>query len=173
LSNALAYRAQGLEAEVRYNPAPRWLLLGGYTYLASLVERSGATPLFNPNLPGIEIGATTALIGARPFDRAPNLGFATAEYSGIKLSLSLKASFSGRSDGSTGLILDPTLLLPNRDLSPRYAAVDASFSYDVTHVITVYSQLTNLMDDRHIAPIGYLSTPFGARVGVRLRLGRE
>lgn len=173
LSNALAYRAQGLEVAVRYNPAPRWLISGGYTYLASLVERSAATAVFNPNLPGAAIGATTALIGARPFDRAPNRGFLTAEYSGTKLSLSLKASFSGRSDETTGLIRNPTLLLPNRDLSPRYAAVDASFSYDLTHAITVYSQLTNLLDDRHIAPIGYLSTPFGARVGVRLRLGRE
>ena len=173
LSNALAYRAQGLEAEVRYNPAPRWLILGGYTYLASVVERSAATPVFNPNLPGVAIGATTALVGARPFDRAPNQGFVTAEYSGTKLSLSLKASFSGRSDGTTALLLNPTLLLPNRDLSPQYAAVDASFSYDFTHVITVYSQLTNLLDERHIAPIGYLSTPFGARLGVRLRLGRE
>src|ERR1019366_499894 len=125
---------------------PRWLLLGGYTYLAALVERSAATAAFNPNLPGVAIGATTALVGARPFDRAPNQGFVTAEYSGTKLSLSLKASFSGRSDGTTGLIFDPTLLLPNRDLSPRYAAVDASFSYDLTHVITVYSQLTNLLD---------------------------
>jgi len=173
LSNALAYRAQGLEAQVRYNPAPRWLLVGGYTYLASMVERSAATTTFNPNLPGIAIGATTALVGARPFDRAPNQGSLTAEYSGTKLSLSLKASFSGRSDETTGLILNPTLLLPNRNLSPGYAAVDASFSYDLTHIITVYSQLTNLLDDRHIAPIGYLSTPFGARVGVRIRVGRE
>ena len=173
LSNGMAYRAQGLETEMRYNPAARWLIVGGYTYLASVVERSAATAVFNPNLPGVGIGATTALVGARPFDRAPNVGFVTAEYSGTKLSLSLKASFSGRSDGSTGLVLNPPLLLPNRDLSPRYASVDASFSYDLTHVFTVYSQLTNLLNDRYIAPIGYLSTPFGARVGVRIRVGRE
>jgi hypothetical protein len=39
--------------------------------------------------------------------------------------------------------------------------------------IAVFSQLTNLLDERKIAPIGYLSAPFGVRVGLRVRLGRE
>jgi iron complex outermembrane receptor protein/vitamin B12 transporter len=173
LSNALGYRAQGVEAEMRYNPAPRLLLAGGYTYLSAVVEQSAAQAVFNPNLPGVSIGATTALAGARPFGRAPNSGFLAAEYSGAKLAASLKATFAGKSDGTTGLLLNPTMLLPNRDLSPGYGAVDASVSYNLTHALTVFSQLTNLLDDRHIAPIGYLSTPFGARVGVRIRIGRE
>jgi vitamin B12 transporter len=173
LSNALGYRAQGLEAEVRYNAAPRLLLVGGYTYLAAVVEQSAATAVFNPNLPGVAIGATTALLGARPFERAPNVGFLAAEYTGAKLAASLKATFAGKSDGTTGLVLNPTLLLPNRDLSPGYGSVDASFSYNMTHAVTLFAQFTNLLDDRHVAPIGYLSTPFGARVGVRVRLGRE
>lgn len=173
LSNALAYRAQGLETEMRYNPAPRLLLVGCYSYLAAVVERSAATAVFNPNLPGVAIGATTALPGARPFGRAPNTGFLAAEYSGAKLAASLKATFAGKSDGTTGLVLNPTLLLPNRDLSPGYGSVDASFSYNMTHALTVFSQFTNLLDARHVAPIGYLSTPFGIRVGVRVRVGRE
>ena len=173
LSNALGYRAQGIEAELRYNPAPRLLLAGGYTYLATVVEQSAATAVVNPNLPGVAIGATTALVGARPFARAPNTGFLVAQYSGTKLAASLKATFAGKSDGTTGLVLNPTLLLPNRDLSPGYGSVDASFSYNLTHAITVFSQFTDLLDDRHIAPIGYLSTPFGVRVGVRIRVGRE
>jgi iron complex outermembrane receptor protein/vitamin B12 transporter len=97
----------------------------------------------------------------------------TAEYSGTKLAGSLKATFAAKSDGTTGLVLNPTLLLPNRDLSPGYGSVDASFSYNLTHAVTLFSEFTNLLDDRHIAPIGFLSTPFGVRVGVRLRLGRE
>jgi len=173
LSNALGYRAQGLEAEMRYNPAPRWLLVGGYSYLASLVEQSAATAVFNPNLPGVAIGATTALVGARPFERAPNTGFLSAQYSGSKLSASLKATFAGKSDGTTGLVLNPTMLLPNRDLSPGYESVDAAFSYDLNHAVTLFSQFTHLLDDRHVAPIGYLSTPFGVRVGLKIRLGRE
>jgi len=43
----------------------------------------------------------------------------------------------------------------------------------VTSHITLYGELDNLLDQRHIAPIGYLSTPFSARAGVRIRLGRE
>lgn len=173
LSNTLAYRAQGLEAEVRYNPAPRLLMMGGYTFMGAVVERSASTAAVNPNLPETVIGATTALVGARPFDRPSNTGFVAVEYSGTKLELTLKATLAGKSDGTTGLVLNPTMLLPNRDLSPRYAAVDASVGYTMTNLITVFSQLTNLLDDRHIAPIGYLSTPFAVRVGVRLRLGRE
>jgi iron complex outermembrane receptor protein/vitamin B12 transporter len=173
LGNALAYRAQGVESEVRWQPSARLLVAGGYTFLASLVERSAAQGVVNPNLPGVAIGATTALAGQRPFDRAPHAGFVVAQYSGAAFAASLKATFSGRSDGTTGLVLNPTLLLPNHDLSPGYGAVDASFSYNVSHAITVFTQATNLVNDRHIAPIGYLSTPFGVRVGLRVRLGRE
>ncbi len=174
LSNALGYRAQGAEVEMRYNPAPRLLLEGGYTYLTAVVEQTvGDWRSFNPNLPGVAIGATTALTGARPFARAPNTGFLAAEFSGTKAAASLKATFAGKSDGTTGLVLNPTLLLPNRDLSPGYSSMDASFSYNMTHAVTLFAQFTNLLDDRHIAPIGYLSTPFGVRVGVRIRLGRE
>jgi len=147
--------------------------VGGYSYLASLVEQSAATAVFNPNLPGVAIGATTALVGARPFERAPNTGFLSAQYSGSKLSASLKATFAGKSDGTTGLVLNPTMLLPNRDLSPGYESVDAAFSYDLNHAVTLFSQFTHLLDDRHVAPIGYLSTPFGVRVGLKIRLGRE
>ena len=173
LSNALAYRTQGLESELRYQPASRLLIDGGYTYLAALVEQTSATASFNPNLPGIAIGASTALLGARPFERPPSTGFAAAQYTGTAFSASLKATFAGRSDGSTALFLNPTLLLPNRNLSPGYASLDASFTYNVTHAITFYTQLNNLLDERHIAPVGYVSTPFLIRAGLRLRLGHE
>jgi iron complex outermembrane receptor protein/vitamin B12 transporter len=173
LSNALAYRAQGLESELRYQPTSRLLLDGGYTYLASLVEQSAAVPSFNLNLPGIAIGATTALTGARPFDRSPNSGFLAAQYTGVKFSAAFKSAFAGRSDGSTRLVLNPTLLLPNRNLSPGYASIDASVTCNITHAIMLYSQFNNLANDRHVAPIGYLSTPFSVRLGIRVRLGRE
>jgi iron complex outermembrane receptor protein/vitamin B12 transporter len=173
LSKALAYRTQGLEAELRYQPTSRFLIEGGYTYLASLVERSAASAISNPNLPGIAIGAATALAGARPFHRPPNTGFAAAEYTARAFSASLKATFAGRSDDTTGLLLNPALLLPNRNLSPGYASVDAHFTYNVSHAVVFFTQLDNLLDQRHIAPIGYLSTPFLIRLGLRVRLGRE
>ena len=173
VSDTLAYRTQGLETELRYQPFSRLRVQGGYTYLAALVEQSGAAAVFNPSLPGVPIGALTALAGARPFRRPPNTGFLTAEYTGQKLAASIKAAFAGASDDSTELYLNKNLLLPNRNLSPRYAAVDAGFSYQVMRHITVFSQFTNLLDERKIAPIGYLSAPFGVRVGVRVRVGRE
>jgi vitamin B12 transporter len=173
LSGALAYRTQGLEAALRYTPARRFLLNGGYTYLAALTERSAAAPVFNPNLPGIAIGAATALAGARPFERPPSTGFVDAEFTGSRFTASLKSTFAGRSDDSTRLILNPTLLLPNRNLSPSYESLDASVTYNVTHAVIFYSQLSNLLDERHIAPVGYVSTPFAARLGLRIRLGHE
>ncbi len=173
LSDTLAYRTQGLESSVRYQPFPRLLLTGGYTYLASLVERSVAPPAFNPNLLNTPIGALTALPGSRPFHRPPNSGFFSVAYSGAKTTASLQAALAGRSDDSTFLTLNPTLILPNRNLSPGYTSLNASFAYALSHSITVFTQLSNLLDNRHIAPIGYLSTPFQFRAGLRIRLGRE
>ncbi len=173
LSDALAYRTQGLESDLRYQPLPRLLVHGGYTYLASLVERSAATPVFNPQFAALPIGALTALPGARPFERPANSGFAGVQFTGPTLTAGLHAVFAGRSDGSTGLVANPGLLLPNRDLSPGYTALDASFTYAFTRHLTLYTQLTNLLDNRQMAPLGYLSTPFLVRTGLRLRLGRE
>jgi iron complex outermembrane receptor protein/vitamin B12 transporter len=173
VSDTLGYRTQGLETELRYQPFSRLRVQSGYTYLASLVEQSVSTAVFNPAFPGVPIGELTALVGARPFRRPPNTGFLTAEYSGQKLAASIKASFAGSSDDSTNLYLNKNLLLPDRNLSPGYGSVDAGVSYKVMRHITVYSQFTNLLNERTIAPIGYLSTPFGVRVGLRVRLGRE
>jgi len=173
VSDTLAYRSQGLETELRYQPFSRLLVEGGYTYLAALVEQSASAAVFNPAFPGVPIGALTALEGARPFHRPPNTGFLTAAYTGQKLAASIKATFAGTSDDSTGLYLNRNLLLPNRNLSPGYASVDAGFSYNVMRHIAVFSQFTNLLDERKIAPTGYLSAPFGVRVGLRVRLGRE
>ncbi len=173
LSDALAYRTQGLESDLRYQPLPRLLVHGGYTYLASLVERSAATPVFNPQFAALPIGALTALPGARPFERPANSGFAGVQFTGPTFTAGLHAVFAGRSDGSTGLVANPGLLLPNRDLSPGYTAIDASFTYAFTRHLTLYTQLTNLLDNRQMAPLGYPSTPFLIRTGLRLRLGRE
>ena len=173
LSNALAYRTQGLESELRFQPSARFSVAGGYTYLAAVVEQSAATPAFNPGLPGIAIGASTALAGSRPFHRPPNTGFFHAQYNAHALSATFQAAFAGKSDDSTDLVLNPTLLLPNRNLSPGYTSIDAGLAFNVTHAITLFSQFDNLADDRHIAPLGYLSTPFSVRVGLRVRIGHE
>ena len=172
-AQTLAYRTQGLESELHYQPFPRLSLHAAYTYLAALTEQSSVPAAFNPNLPNLPISALTALPGARPFHRPPNSGSARAEYSGAHLNLSFEAASQGRSDDSTALLATPNLLLPNRNLSPGFTHLAANASYALTHHITAYTQLTNLLDNRREAPTGYTSTPFGIRTGLRISFGGE
>jgi vitamin B12 transporter len=173
LSQTLALRTQGFESDLRYQPFQRVLLGAGYSYLAALTERSSETPSVNPTYPSAAIGALTALEGQRPFHRPPQSGFFLAEYSGRTLDASLQGALISRSDASTGLLQTPGLLLPNRNLSPACAALDGNISFVLTRRITVFTQLANLTDNRHLAPYGYLSTPFLIRTGLRIRLGGE
>lgn len=173
LSQTLALRTQGFESDLRYQPFQRVLLEAGYNYLAALTEQSAEAASFNPAQPTVAIGGLTALAGQRPFERPPQSGFFLAEYSGSKLQTSFKGAIVSHSDSSTGLLLTPALLLPNRNLSPKYTSLDANLSYQVTRRVTVFTQLTNLTDNRHLAPFGYLSTPFLIRSGLRVRLGGE
>jgi iron complex outermembrane receptor protein/vitamin B12 transporter len=173
LSQTLALRTQGFEGDLRYQPFQRLLLEAGYNYLEALTEQSAETPSFNPAYPAIAIGGLTALAGQRPFHRPPQSGFFLAEYSGRALNASLKGALVSRSDSSTGLLQTPALLLPNHNLSPGYASLDGDLSFAVTKRIVLFTQLTNLTDNRHMAPYGYLSTPFLIRSGLRVRLGRE
>ena len=170
LSPTQALRSQGLALELRYQPRSRLALNGGYTYLATVVEHSAAPAVFGPAYPTTPIGLTTALPGRRPFNRPPQSGFFAIQYTGRAFAANLQASLAGQADDST---FNPTLLLPNRNLDHGYARLDAAFSYAIRRHVTVYSQLTNLLNDQHIAPIGYPSTPFTFRSGLKIRIGRE
>lgn len=183
--NSLAFRAQGLEAELQYEPTRHIFLRGGYTYLDAVVLQSFSgdaiaantgTPTENPNLPGIAIGAESPLIGARPFRRPPHTGFFSAQYTATKFSVALKGAFASRADDSTYLdgfdtTGGNTLILPNRDLDFGYAKLDANFMYALTHHVTVFSQLDNLLSQQHTGPIGYPGLPFTFRSGLKLRIG--
>ncbi|WP_035349034.1 TonB-dependent receptor [Edaphobacter aggregans] len=185
LLNTLAYRAQGFEGELQYAPTSRILVRGGYTYLASLVEQSFSTDAIangtaaqNPNLPGIPIGASSPLVGQRPFRRPPQTGFFSALYEGRKWSATLKGAFSSRADDSTFLSYsdingDNTLLLPNRNLDFGYAKLDAYGTYAATHHVTVFAELGNLLSQQHIGPIGYPGLPFTFRTGLKVRVGGD
>ncbi len=170
LSDTQAFRTQGFASELRYQPLSRLNLKGGYTYLASLIERSIATPDFNPTYPTLPIGLTTPLAGQRPFLRPPHSGFFALQYTGRTLSINLQASLAGHADDST---FNSTLLLPNRNLDHGYTRLDAGFAYALRRHITVFTQLTNLLNSQHIAPIGYPSTPFTVRSGLKIRLGGQ
>jgi iron complex outermembrane receptor protein/vitamin B12 transporter len=183
--NSLAFRAQGLESEIQYQPFSRLFLRGGYTYLDAAVTQSFSSDAYsdgaannNPNLPGIPIGAEGPLIGARPFRRPPHTGFFAVQYAGSKLIAAFKGALASRSDDSTFLDgFDPnfgnSLVLPNRDLDFGYAKLDANFTYAVKPRITVFSQLDNLLSQQHIGPIGYPALPFTARAGLKVRIGGD
>ena len=176
--NSLAYRAQGAELEVQYQPIHRLFLRGGYTYLASVVQKSftgdalqppGATT--NPGLPGVPIGAASPLIGARPFQRPPQTGFFTAEYTQVRFALGASGAFAGRSDDST--FLTPAFLLPNRNLDHGYAKLDAHATVSLTAHVAMFAQAENLLNDQHIGPVGYPGLPLTIRAGLKIRVGGD
>jgi iron complex outermembrane receptor protein/vitamin B12 transporter len=183
--NSLAFRAQGFESEIQYQPTSRLFLRGGYTYLDAVVTQSFSSDAYsngaandNPNLPRIAIGAEGPLIGARPFRRPPHTGFFAVQYTGTKLGAAFKGALACRSDDSTFLDgFDPnfgnSLVLPNRDLDFGYAKLDANFTYAVKPRITVFSQLDNLLSQQHIGPIGYPALPFTVRAGLKVRIGGD
>ena len=173
VGGGLAYRAQGATLDLRYQPRPRWLVRGTYTYLASLVEQSGASATTSPLFPGVPIGALTALLGSRPFYRPPQTGSVIAGYSGRLLSGWLQGSFAGKSDASTGTAQTPTLLLPNRNLDHGFTKLDANLAFIVTRRTSVFWQLENLLNDQQIGVIGYPATPLTFRAGLRFRLGGD
>jgi len=185
--NSQAFRAQGFETELQFQPLPRLFLRGGYTYLDARVSQSFASdatavaqgfPTTNPSLPGIAIGGSSPLIGARPFRRPPHTGYFALQYTGQKWTAAFKGALASRSDDSTFLGFsdqngDNTLLLPNRNLDFGYTKLDLYGTYNATHHVTLFTDLSNLLNNQHIGPIGYPSLPFTVRAGLKLRLGGD
>jgi vitamin B12 transporter len=174
--NSLSYKAQGIESEIEYGIGRNIYVRAGYTWLDAVVQHSFSSdatgPSTNPNYPGIPIGNYSPLVGARPFRRPPQSGFTSVIYTGRKWTAVLDGAYASRSDDSTYLGgLDRsggnTLLLPNRDLDYGYTKLDLGGSYQVKPWMAVYSQLNNLLSQQHIGPIGYPSTPFNFRTGLR------
>ena len=185
--NSMAYRAQGAELEVTWQPGRGFLVHGGYTYLDAVVSQSFAgdviaadqgMPTENPDLPGIAIGGSSPLVGARPFRRPPHTGFFAVDYTHRRLNLAAQGALASRSDDSTYLVDSDTtggntLLLPNRDLDFGYLKLDLGGTYQFRRSLAVFTQLENLLNDQHIGPIGYPGLPFTFRAGVKVRLGGE
>lgn len=185
--NSLAFRAQGAEIKLAWQPKSHLLLRGGYTFLGTRVLQSfasnavaanGSVPTENPNLPGIAIGAESPLVGARPFRRAPNTGYFDVVYTRTRLLLSLKGAMASKSDDST--FLDGadirngnTLLLPNRGLDFGYAKLDLGATYALKHGFSYFAQINNILNDQHIGPIGYPGLPLTFITGLKLHLGGD
>ena len=179
--NSEAFRAQGVETSVESGIGRNLFLRGGYTYLDAVVQRSftnddqtllGPIPTFD----GVPVGPYAPLEGARPFRRAPHTGYLTAAYTAKRFTGVFNSAFASRSDDSTYLEGEDafgsnSLLLPNRNLDYGYAKVDLGASFQVLPWLDVFAQGENLLDNQHIAPIGYPSLPFTIRTGLRLRWG--
>jgi iron complex outermembrane receptor protein/vitamin B12 transporter len=125
---------------------------------------------------GTPIGPYSPLKGARPFHRPPHTGFFTATYAEKKITGAFSSSFSSRSDDSTFLEHADanggnSLLLPNRNLDHGFARLDLGGSYRMLPWMGVYLQAENLLNQQHIAPIGYPSLPMTVRSGIRLQWG--
>jgi vitamin B12 transporter len=180
--NTQAFRAQGIEANVEGGIGRNLFLRGGYTYLNAVVQRSfdsdneALVGGYAPTYDGIPLGAISPLVGARPFRRAPHTGFVATTYAKRKLSAVFTSAFASRSDDSTYLEYADanggnSLLLPNRNLDHGYAKLDLGGSYSLLSWLAIYAQAENLLNDRHIAPIGYPSLPITIRTGLRVQWG--
>jgi len=180
--NSLAFRAQGIESTVESGIGKNIFLRGGYTYLDSVVQQSfsgdnaallgGYAPTFN----GIPVGIYSPLKGARPFRRPPHTGFLSASYTGKKITGIFSAAFASRSDDSTFLGYSDlnqgnSLVLPNRNLDYGYAKLDLGASYQLLPWLAIYGRAENLLNQQHIAPIGYPTLPFSVRTGLRIHWG--
>ncbi len=181
--NSEAFSAQGVEGTVESGIGKNIFLRGGYTYLNAVVQRSftnddeallGPIPTFD----GIPVGPYSPLEGARPFRRAPHTGFISATFTRKKLSGVFSSAFASRSDDSTYLEGEDAtgtnangLLLPNRNLDYGYTKIDLGGSYQFRSWMDIYAQGENLLDNQHIAPIGYPSLPFNVRAGLRVAWG--
>jgi len=179
--NSLAFRAQGAEVEVEWQPKSHILVRGGWTNLSTRVVQSFTSDALspaqntNPNFPNILIGNLSPLIGARPFRRPPNTGYFAAQYTRSKFSVAFKGAMASRSDDSTYLggndvNFGNSLLLPNHDLDFGYVKLDVGATYALPHHLTVFTQLENLTNDQHIGPIGYPGLPLTVRAGLKLKL---
>jgi iron complex outermembrane receptor protein/vitamin B12 transporter len=186
--NSLSFRAQGFESQVQYQPLTHLFVRGGYTYLDAVVQRSftsdAVSPSFNTGLPGgappsfaaVPIGSISPLVGSRPFRRPPHTGFASVTYTHANVTTTLTSAYASRSDDSTFLggydfAAGNSLLLPNRNLDYGYSKVDLGVTYKLSTWLSIFTQTNNLLNQSHIAPIGYPSLPITVQAGVKIAVG--
>lgn len=179
--NSMAFRAQGAEAELEYSITHHLFARGGYTYLDAVVQRSfssSSAPVFNTgsNFSTIRIGQYSPLVGARPFRRAPHTGYFGLNYMRSRWYGSLTGTLVGRRDDSTYLSdanFGSSLLLPNRNLLGAYHLLDLSGGYEVSHALTAYANVQNLLSEHYYEAFGYPSLPLTVRAGLKFSFGGE
>ena len=178
--NSEVLRAQGAEVELNYKLGTNISARAGYTYLDAVVKRSFSSdalfPSINLAFPAIPIGAFSPLEGARPFRRAPHSGYFAIYYGQSRWLFAVTGTLIGKRDDSD-FLLDKdggtTLLLPNRNLDASYQRVDATASYRVSHLLSVYSSFQNVLGQHYQEAFGYPALPFTFRSGIKITLGGE
>jgi len=179
--NSQAFRAQGAEAKVEYRISNHLFARGGYTYLDAVIQRSFASdsaPVYNTssNFSDIPIGQYSPLVGSRPFRRAPHTGYFGLNYMRSRWYGSLTGSLVGRRDDSTFLSDENfgySLLLPNRNLDGAYQRLDLSAGYEVSHALTAYANVQNLLSEHYSEAFGYPNLPLAFRAGLKFSFGGE
>ena len=180
--NSLAFRSQGAEIEIQYQPGNHLFVRGGYTYTDAVVRRSFSSdnlqPSFNTssNFSTIPIGADSPLVGARPFRIAPHTGYFAINYTRSKFYTTFTGTFVGSRDDSDYLV-DPnfgtSMLLPNRNLLGAYQHLELGGGYQVTHRLNVYTDIENLLSEHYFEAFGYPALPLTFRSGIKLNFGGE
>jgi vitamin B12 transporter len=173
--NTLAYRAQGLEVELETKLSRYFFARGGYTLLDAKVQNSFASsalkPTFNSLFPGIQIGSSGPLKNNRPFRRARNSGYFGLQYTRSRWNAALNGTLVGLRDDSD--FLSGSLLLPNQNLDGAYQRVEFTGEYLVSHRLTAYAEIQNLLNEHYSEAFGYPALPFNFRSGLRITLGGE
>lgn len=173
--NSLVYRAQGLEVEIEAKLAEHLFARGGYTLLDARIQKSFASsalkPTINPLFPGILIGSSGPLRDNRPFRRARNTGHFGLQYTRSRWNAQLNGTLVGLRDDSD--FLSGKLLLPNHNLDGAYQRLELTGEYRVSHALTAYTEIQNLLSEHYSEAFGYPALPFNFRSGLRFTLGGE
>jgi iron complex outermembrane receptor protein/vitamin B12 transporter len=183
--NTLSYRALGTEFEAEYHITHNLSMRGGWTYTDAVVQHSFAndalTETFNPLIPNVRIGASSPLVGARPFRVPPHTGYFSVDWSGGRASLRMSGTLVSRRDDSTYLydinsyaypyVNGNTLLLPNRNLDPSYQKLDLYGSFRITKRVSAFASMDNLLNQHYYEVFGYPALPFTVRGGMKFIVG--
>jgi vitamin B12 transporter len=180
--NSLSFRAQGAEVEAEYHITRKLAIRGGWTYTDAVVQHSFsgmlANAAYNPKFPTVAIGAYSPLNGARPFHIAPNTGYFSVDWNSPRWLLRMTGTLVSRRDDSDFLEFSDinfgnTLLLPNRNLDPAYQKLDLYGSFRITHRVSAYATMENLLNQHYYESFGFPALPFTVRSGMEFRFGGE
>ncbi len=177
--NAQTESDKGMEAELEASHGG-WHGRLAYTYLVPVVLRSFSSdalnPAYNPAFPTIPIGAYAPLVGARPFNIAPESGSIVAGYNAARWMAQTNLTVESRRDASTFLLdgyFGDSMLLPNHDLAPSFASWNLSAAYALTARIRVEGVLENVLNQNFQEVFGYPSLGRAARIGVSFTLSKS